>query len=71
MTMKQTERDALTQNWDQAKSQVQAQFPDLNEDDLNQGRSNPDGLVQRITEKTGQDQSSVERSLGEIAGQYR
>lgn len=70
MTMTQQERDALTQNWDQARGQIQGQFPGLNEDDLNQGKSSPDQFASVIAQKTGQDQKAVEQQLRQVAQQY-
>jgi len=71
MTMNQQEKDALSQNWQQAKSQIQAQFPDLTEDDLSQGESSPDQLASTVANKTGQDRNSVEQSLRQIAQQFQ
>lgn len=70
MTMTQQERDALSQNWDQARSQIQSQFPGLSDDDLNQGQQSPDQFASRVAQKTGQDQSQVEQSLRQIAQQF-
>jgi hypothetical protein len=70
MTMTQQERQALQDNWDQAKTQLQGQFPDLSEDDLQQGRSSPDQLADMISQRTGQDVTQVEQSLKSIAQQY-
>jgi hypothetical protein len=67
MTMTQQERDALTQNWDAAKQQIQAQFPGISEDDLNQGQSAPDQFAAVVASKTGQDQNQVEQSLRQVA----
>ena len=70
MTMNQQERDALSQNWDQAKTQIQSQFPDLSEQDLQSGQSSPDQLASKIAQKTGQDQSQVEQQLRQVAQQF-
>jgi uncharacterized protein YjbJ (UPF0337 family) len=70
MTMNQQEKDALSQNWEQAKSQIQSQFPDLSEQDLQSGQSSPDQLASKIAQKTGQDQSQVEQQLRQVAQQF-
>jgi hypothetical protein len=67
MTMTQQERDALSQNWDQARSQIEGQFPGLTDDDFNQGRQNPDQFAATVASKTGQDQSQVEQTLRQVA----
>jgi uncharacterized protein YjbJ (UPF0337 family) len=70
MTMTQQEKDALSQNWDQAKSQIQSQFPGVNEDDLNSARQNPDQLASTIANRTGQDQNQVEQTLRQVVQQF-
>ena len=70
MTMNQKDRDALNQNWDQARSQIQSQFPDLTDDDLNSGQQNPDQLVDRVAQNTGQERTAVEQQFKAIADQY-
>jgi uncharacterized protein YjbJ (UPF0337 family) len=67
MTMTQQDKDVLSQNWDQAKAQVQSQFPVVTEDELN---STPDQISDIIVGKTGQDRSQVEKALKQIAQQY-
>jgi uncharacterized protein YjbJ (UPF0337 family) len=71
MTMNQQERDALSQNWDQVKSQIQSQFPDVSEQDLQSGQSNPDQLASKIASATGQDQNQVEQQLRQFAQQFQ
>jgi uncharacterized protein YjbJ (UPF0337 family) len=70
MTMTQQEKDALQQNWSEAKEQIKSQFPDVTDDDLNQAQSSPDQFASTVAQRTGQDQSSVESSLKSIAQQY-
>jgi len=69
-TFSQKDKDALSQNWDQAKGQLQSQFPGVEESDLESGRQNPEQLAQVIAQKTGQDQNQVEQSLLTVAQQY-
>lgn len=71
MTMTQQERDALTQNWDQAKQQIQAQFPGLDENTLSSGQSSPDQLPSMIAQSTGQDMNQVEQQLRQMAQQFQ
>jgi hypothetical protein len=66
MTMTQQEKDALRQNWTQAKQQVAQQFPNANLDD----NADPDQVANDIAAKTGQDVNDVEKSLKQIAQQY-
>ena len=66
MTMTQQEKDALRQNWSQAKQQVAQQFPNANLDD----NADPDQVASDIAAKTGQDVNDVEKSLKQIAQQY-
>ncbi len=68
--MTQQERDALTQNWDQAKSQIQAQFPNVSDDVLESGRQTPDTLPSHIAQSTGEDQKDVEQKLRSVAQQF-
>jgi uncharacterized protein YjbJ (UPF0337 family) len=70
MTMTQQERDALSQNWDQVKTQIQGQFPDLTEQDLSQAQAAPDQLANTIANRTGQDASQVEQQLRQVAQQF-
>ena len=70
MTMNQQERDALSQNSDQAKTQIQGQFPGLSDEDLDSGQSSPDTFANTVAAKTGQDRDQVEQQLRQIAQQY-
>ena len=70
MTMTQQEKDALRTNWSEAKSQVQAKFPDINVDDFGNGNVDPDRLPNEIASRTGEDTDKVEQSLRQIAKQY-
>ena len=70
MTFTKQDKDALSKNWDQAKSQIKSQFSGVTDDDLEQGRSNPDQLASTIATRTGQDQATVEQSLHSVAQQY-
>ena len=70
MTMNQQEKDALSQNWDQAKTQIQSQFPGVTEDDLNSGKSDPSKLAQTIADRTGEAKTQVESALKQVAQQY-
>lgn len=67
MAVDQQTRDALRQNWEQAKTQFQGQFPALREDDLQQ--QDPERLVQAISQRTGQSQSQVEQQVRQVAQQ--
>ena len=69
MTMTQQEKDALSQNWDQAKSQVQSKFPNVTEDELGDG-SSVDQVSGAIAARTGQAPAEIEKSLKEIAKQF-
>ena len=67
MTMNQQDKDALTQNWDQAVTQITSQFPGVSPTDLESGRSNPDQLVDTLANSSGQDRSQVEQTLKSVA----
>lgn len=71
MTMNQQTKDALSQNWDQVKSQIQSQFPGVTEDDLNAARNDPGSLAQTVADRTGQDRSQVEQQLQQVAQQFQ
>ena len=66
--MEQAQRDAFTQNWDQAKDQVKTQFG-LDDKDLGNGKD-VDQLVDKISEQTGADRTAVEQELDKISRQY-
>jgi len=70
MTMNQQDRDALTQNWDQAKEQIRSQFPGVTDADLDAARSNPDQAVSTLANKTGQTEDQVRQALSNVAQQF-
>ena len=65
--MEQAQRDALTQNWDQAKDQLKAQF---GLDDADVENPDADALVTAISAKTGSERAQVEQDLDTFARQY-
>lgn len=70
MTMNQQDKEALTQNWDQARQQLQAQFPGISEQDLDDARSNPDQAVSKLAQASGQTEDQVRQSLTNVAKQF-
>ena len=50
---------------------AEAGVPGLQEQDLQQGKSNPDQLVQTIAQKSGQDQQQIEQTLMQVVQQQK
>jgi len=65
MTLSQQDKKTLKENWEQAKTQIKATFPDLDESSLG---SEPD--VTTLTQEAGLPQEQVEAQLHQIAQQY-
>jgi len=65
MTMNQDQKQALQQNWEQAKNQVRSTFQGVTDEDL----SDPSTAADRIAQRTGQDRNQVEQQLSRIAEQ--
>ena len=65
--MNQQDRDSLSQNWEQAKTQIKAQFPDVTDDELASGQNDPDALVSAIASRTGQDETQVRSQVEALA----
>ena len=53
---------------EQIKPQIQQAFPDVPEQELTKGQSNPDQLVSAIEQKTGQPKDQIEQRLKQLAG---
>ena len=70
MGMNQQEKQALTDNWEEAKTQIQSRFPGVTEAELQQGESDPSSLAQAIADRTGQDKAQVEQQLQSVAKQF-
>ena len=62
----QQTKQQLKDDFPKLKSQLKQQFPDLEDRDLQQTQSDPDGLVRAIAQKSGQDQSVVERQVAQL-----
>jgi hypothetical protein len=62
----QQTKQQLQQSFQQIKPQIQQRFPDLQEQDLKQGQSDPDQLVRTIAQKSGQDESQVEQQFKQL-----
>ena len=67
----QQTKQHLQQNFEQIKPQLKQVFPALQEQDLQQGKSNPDQLVQTIAKKSGQDQQQIEQTLMQVVQQQK
>jgi hypothetical protein len=67
----QQTKQHLQQNFEQIKPQLKQVFPALQEQDLQQGKSNPDQLVQTIAQKSGQDQQQIEQTLMQVVQQQK
>ncbi len=59
----QQTKSQLMQKFDQLKPQLQQQFSDLTEEDLQAGKSDPDQLVTKISTKSGMPSSAIEQQL--------
>ena len=62
----QQTKQQLKDDFPKIKSQLKQQFPDLEERDMQQVKSDPDGLVRAIAQKSGQDQFVVERQVAQL-----
>lgn len=62
----QQTKQQLQTEFPKIKSQLKQQFPDLEDRDLQQVQSDPDGLVRAIAQKSGQDESMVERQVTQL-----
>ncbi len=59
-------KQQLKDDFPTIKSQLKQQFPDLEDRDLQQVQSDPDSLVRTIAQKSGQDQTMVERQVAQL-----
>lgn len=59
----QQTKTQLTEKFDQLKPTLQQQFSDLTEQDLQAGKSDPDQLVKKISEKSGTPAMAIEQQL--------
>jgi enoyl reductase-like protein len=65
MTVQQQTRQALSQNWDQAKNKIRQAFPDAHDDDFN--AADPDAFVASYASRTGKPMTDIERQLDQVA----
>jgi hypothetical protein len=65
----QQTKQKLQDNFQQIKPQLQQRFPDLEEQDLQKGQSDPDQLVQTVAQKSGQDEMQIEQQLKQLVQQ--
>jgi uncharacterized protein YjbJ (UPF0337 family) len=59
----QQTKSQLMQNFDQLKPKLKQQFSDLTEEDLQAGKSDPDQLVKKLSDKSGMPSSAIEQQL--------
>ncbi len=59
----QQTKTQLKDKFQQLKPQLKQQFSGLTDDDLQSGQSDPDQLVQTISQKTGQPSMQIEQQL--------
>jgi uncharacterized protein YjbJ (UPF0337 family) len=64
----QQTKQQLQQNFQQIKPQIKQAFPDVPEQELSQGASDPDRLVSTIEQKTGQPKERIEQQLQQLVG---
>ena len=65
MTVQQQTRQALSQNWNEAKNKIRQAFPDAHDDDFN--TSDPDAFVASYAARTGRPATDIERQLDQVA----
>jgi hypothetical protein len=63
-------RQAMSQNWDQMREQLRSQFPGVTDQDIADGQSNPEALVSRIAQKTGQNEDQVRTMIQQVVQQF-
>jgi hypothetical protein len=66
MTITPDQQQALQQNWEQARQQLQVHYPDLQSQGIDLNEYSPD-LAQRIAQATNQGASEVESRFGQVA----
>ena len=59
----QQTKTQMKEKFQQLKPQLKQQFSGLTDKDLQAGESDPDQLVQKISQKTGQPSSEIEQQL--------
>jgi uncharacterized protein YjbJ (UPF0337 family) len=64
----QQTKQQIQQNFQQLKPQIKQAFPDVPEQELTQGQSDPDRLVSTIEQKTGQPKERIEQQLQQLVG---
>ena len=64
-------KKAIKENFDQIKPQLQQSYPSLSEQDLSQGKSDPNKLVEAASRSTGQDKEQVASEIRRLAMQHQ
>jgi len=70
----QQDKQALTQHWDEAKPEIASAFPDADDADIEEGRQDPDRLVDRLREKFDKDgdgEGDIRQKIQSIAQRFR
>ncbi len=62
----QQTRTQLQSKFQQIKPQLKGQFSGLTDQDLEVGRTDPDTLIDTISQKTGQNREAVEQSVRKL-----
>ncbi len=62
----QQTKDQLKQKFQQLKPQLKQAFPDVEEQELSKGQSDPDQLVSTLAEKSGQPKPQIEQQLKQM-----
>jgi hypothetical protein len=68
MSLDQVTKQQLQQKITQLKPQIKREFPELSDTDISQAERDPDQLVRRIEEKSGQPREQVEQRLTTMVG---
>jgi hypothetical protein len=70
----QQDKQALTQHWDEAKPEIASEFPEADDADLEEGRNDPDRLIDRLREKFDKDgdgTGDVRQKIQSVAQRFR
>jgi hypothetical protein len=65
----QQTKQQFQDSFQQIKPQLKQQFPDLQEQDIQQAQTDPDRLVKTIAQKSGQSESQIEQQVKQLVQQ--
>lgn len=68
MGLDQVTKQRLQQKLRDIKPQLMRDYPDLSETDFSQAESDPDQLVSKIEQRSGQPRERVEQRIADLVG---